>query len=103
MLNKINDNKWWSISYWANYSKNKKIEIENNNKFKANKEALINEVKAITKDLNNLFKDMEIIKTSLSEKVYDLFITKLINGNDLNSYVNGINEALDLSEKYKND
>lgn len=103
LLNKLNDNRWWSISYWINYSKNKKIEIENNNKFEANKEALINEVKTITKDINNLFKDMEIIKTSLNEKVYDLFIQRLLNGNDLNSYVNEIKEALDLSEKYKND
>ncbi|MDY2632202.1 MAG: AAA domain-containing protein [Clostridium sp.] len=103
LLNKLNDNRWWSISYWINYSKNKKIEIENNNKFEANKEALINEVKTITKDINNLFKDMEIIKTSLNEKVYDLFIKRLLNGNDLNSYVNEIKEALDLSEKYKND
>jgi len=103
LLNKINNNKWWSISYWVNYSKNKQIEIENKNKFEAIKEETIKEVKTITKDVNDIIKDIEVIKKTLKDKVYNLFLEKFLNLSDLADYFNKINEALDLSEEFKNE
>lgn len=101
LLDKINLNKWWSISYWISYSKNKKIEIENQNKFEENKKLIINKVMDMTHDINSSFKDMAIIQKALNEGVYDIVVEELLKGEDLTEYFNDIIEALDLGVKYK--
>ena len=101
LLDKINDGRWWSISYWLNYSKNKKIEIENENMFEANKQLIINEVKGMSKDINKSFNDIAIIKKALNERVYNIVIEDLLKGEDLTNYFNDIIEALDLGEKHR--
>lgn len=101
LLNKINDNRWWSISYWTNYSKNKKLELENKNKFEENEKRIINELNAMAKDITNSFNDIAIIKKALNERVYNVVVEELLKGEDLTEYFNDVITVLELSEKYK--
>lgn len=101
LLNKINDNRWWSISYWANYSKNKKLELDNKNKFEENEKRIISELNSMAMDINNSFNDIAIIKKALNERVYNVVVEELLKGEDLTEYFNDVISALELSGDYK--
>lgn len=102
LLDKVNNGKWWSISYWLNYSANKEKENKNREEFEARKRNVVKEVKAMALDVNNSLKEISIIKKALNDKVYNLVIEELLKGEDLTEYFNDIVNALNIVDKYKN-
>lgn len=102
LLQKINSGKWWSISYWLNYSKNKQKEIENKSEFDIRKRKLVEEVKSMATDFNRAFEDISIVKKALSDRVYNIVIAELLKGEDLTQYFNDVVDALNVANDYKN-
>ena len=101
LLDKINTGKWWSISYWLNYSANKEKENKNREEFEARQRNVLKEVKAMALDVSNSLKEISIIKKALNDKVYNIVIEELLKGEDLTEYFNDIVDALNIVDKYK--
>lgn len=102
LLEKINIGKWWSVSYWLNYSKNKQKEIENKSEFDIKKRELVEEVKSMAVDFNRVFEDISIVKKALSDRVYDIVIAEFLKGEDVTPYFNDVVDALNIVNDYKN-
>ena len=101
LLEKLNNGRWWSISYWLNYSKNKQKEIENRAEFEDRKKNFIEYVKQKTLDINNAFSEIAIVKKALNERVYSIVVEELLKGEDLTNYFNDVIDALNAVNDYK--
>lgn len=101
LMQKLNNGRWWSISYWLNYSKNKRKEIDNKAEFESRKNKFIDVVNSMTNDINKAFQQTIVIKKALNERVYNIVISELLKGEDLTEYFNDIIEALNIINDYK--
>ena len=103
LLEDLNDGKWWSISYWKDYSKNKKQEEINKGLYKTNEEKITSETKELYKEIVVGFDELKIIKKALNDHAYTVAVDELLNGEDLTKYFENIIEALGCIEKYRAD
>ena len=103
LLKKLNNGKWWSISYWSNYSKNKKQEEENRLLYIKKEEELSNKFIEFYEDILNGLQDINIVKKALNENAYDIVLKELLKGEDLTSYFENIINALNFIEDYRSD
>ena len=103
LLEKLNNGRWWSISYWINYSKNKQKEIDNKCEFEKRKNKFIEQVKQKTSDINKAFSEIAIVKKALNERVYNIVVEELLKGENLTDYFNDVIYALNAVIDYKDE
>lgn len=103
LLNKINTGRWWSISYWLNYSKNKKQEEENKEQFYKKELEVKDKVNRMYSSIKEAFDDILIVKKALNERAYNLVVKELLRGTDLTQYFVDIVSALNAIEEYRED
>lgn len=101
LLEKINKGQWWSINYWINYSKNKKLEEKNKNEFYLKEKETKGKVVKMYMSIKGAFDDMLIVKKALNEEAYNIVIEELLKGSDLTQYFKDIISALNLIEDYR--
>ena len=103
LLDNINNGRWWSIIYWINYSKNKKIEEENRKQFYIKEQEMKDKVNKIYLSIKTAFDDILIVKKALNDKAYKLVVKELLIGEDLTQYFVDIISALKAIEAYRED
>lgn len=103
LLERLNDGKWWSISYWRYYSKNKKQEEENKQLYILKEKEILDRILNLYKDLTIAFDEIKIIKKALNENAYNRVVQELLQGEDLTKYFEDIIKALEFIEDYRND
>ena len=103
LLESLNNGKWWSISYWKNYSKNKKQEEENKKLYELKEKELSGKVLSLYKDISRAFDEIKIVKKALNENAYNIVVQELLNGEDLTTYFEDIVYALEFIEDYRHD
>lgn len=103
LTKQLNTGKWWSISYWLNYSANKKKYQENLEEFKRRYNTILNDIIKMAKEIKLSFDDIAIIKKALNNRVYDIVLEMLINGENLTEYFNEIIDALHLVNDFKDE
>ena len=103
LLESLNNGKWWSISYWKDYSKNKKQEEENKKIYKLKEKELEDKVLNLYKEISMAFDEIKIVKKSLNEHAYNTVLQELLNGEDLTKYFEDIVSALEFIEEYRHD
>ena len=101
LLDPINDKKWWSIKHWMNYSSNKKQEEENRLEFEERQIKLKESIEKLNKEIQDAFNDIAIVKKALNDRVYDLVIEKLLQGEDLTKYFQNIIKTFKLIDQFK--
>lgn len=103
LFNKINNGRWWSIGYWINYLKNKKVEEGNRKEYSEREKEFKDRVIKIYLSIEEAFQDILIVKKALNDKAYNIVVKELLKGTDLTGYFENIIEALNAVEKYKED
>ncbi len=101
LMQPINNGRWWSIKYWLNYSANKKKEEANKLEFEVKLTELNEQIRSLNRDIQAAFKDIAIVKKALNQRVYNIVIENLLNGEDLTEYFNDIINALHSIEEFK--
>lgn len=103
LLKSLNNGKWWSISYWKDYSKNKKQEDENKKLYELKEKELEDKVLILYREILMAFDEIKIVKKALNEHAYNAVLQELLNGEDLTKYFEDIISALEFIEDYRND
>ena len=103
LLESLNNGKWWSISYWKDYSKNKKQENENKKLYELKEKELEDKILSLYREISMAFDEIKIVKKALNEHAYNIVLQELLNGEDLTKYFEDIISALKFIEDYRND
>lgn len=103
LLESLNNGKWWSISYWKDYSKNKKQEDENKKLYELKEKELEDKILSLYREISMAFDEIKIVKKALNEHAYNTVLQELLNGEDLTKYFEDIISALEFIEDYRND
>ena len=103
LLENLNNGKWWSISYWKDYSKNKKQEDENKKIYESKEKELEDKVLSLYREISMAFDEIKIVKKALNEHAYNTVLQELLNGEDLTKYFEDIVSALEFIEEHRND
>jgi superfamily I DNA and/or RNA helicase/very-short-patch-repair endonuclease len=94
LLLKLNDGRWWSILYWLNYSKNKKLEEENQRKFKKRETLIKEDLFKLSKSIKKFIDSLNFIKDILIEKEHFNLLTLILKRESLMSYIKRVDSAL---------
>jgi superfamily I DNA and/or RNA helicase/very-short-patch-repair endonuclease len=101
LLNKINNNKWWSIKYWLDYSKNKKIEEENLKEYEARGTLIKEDLLIIYDQVENLMEKLKPATDVLNKsEVYNM-LELILKGESINKYLEDIRAALSIYDEYE--
>lgn len=101
LLVKLNDGRWWSLIYWLNYSKNKKIEMENKKEYEKRGQEIF-KILLNRKEKIDAFKNkFDFIKNIVVENEYEELIKSIYDLKDLSEYINKLIDCLSIYEDYR--
>ncbi|WP_027308519.1 AAA domain-containing protein [Caloramator sp. ALD01] len=101
LLVKLNDGRWWSLIYWLNYSKNKKIEMENKKEYEKRGQEIF-KILLNGKEKIDAFKNkFDFIKNIVVENEYEELIKSIYDLKDLSEYINKLIDCLSIYEDYR--
>lgn len=101
LLDKLNNGKWWSISYWINYKKNSEKELLNEKEFEARKHALLEEVFKDDKRIKQSIEKLTVLKAVITDNLYNSLLNRIFNGECIEEMLVKISEGIEKYEQFK--
>lgn len=101
LLEKLNNGKWWSISYWINYKKNSEKELLNKREFDKRRYALLDEVIKDNNIIKQSLEKLTLLKQVVSDSLYNSLLNKIFNGENIEGILIKIKEGIENYEQYK--
>lgn len=102
LLLPCHDGKWWTLSYWVKYRKNKNQQLENKREYEQHrtqvKELLVS-ICSLKEQVYNEFRPLECV---FSSEGIEHFARSVLDGEDPGVISSQIQEILDQAENYSN-
>lgn len=101
LLVKLNNVRWWNVSSWINYSKNKKQEEANRAEFEKRGIEIRNCLISCSEQIKSFLKDVGFLRNILIQTEYENFLKIIFDKKELNEYIGKIKAALQIYENYR--
>ncbi|WP_425448543.1 AAA domain-containing protein [Dethiothermospora halolimnae] len=102
LLVPLNNGRWWSLSYWLDYRRNKKKELENKEEYNKRGKNKEQEIKKFYKLLVEGRQSIDIVKDILKEEGYFKVIKEFFNNSEeLTNTLNKIVQGIEDYESYR--
>lgn len=102
LLEPINKNKWWSITYWLKYKKNKLQEEKNREEFNKKRDIIKQEIEKYHKELEIVIELLDSMKKVFSYEIFKQKTEDILEGKPYEEMVNPIMNCVQFHEKYTN-
>ncbi|WP_269446861.1 AAA domain-containing protein [Fervidobacterium ngatamarikiense] len=100
LLVKLNNGRWWSLIYWLNYSKNKKIEMENKKEYERRGQEIYKKLLNDKEKIDAFKKKFDFIRDIVVEDEYEELIKSIYDLKDLSGYIDKLIDGLSIYEDF---